>query len=168
MEIASAADTTVVLVVPGMGDSVQAAKAGVLEVADVLVVNKADRPGTREAHRDLYQMLDLSGDLEWRPPIVETVARAGQGIEELWLEIARHRRYLGEAGRLQARRAARVELVLRRVLESRLLAQIASAANGARYADVLAAVVNGELDPYRAAELLLGTDPPPSARRLGA
>ena len=82
VEVASAADTTVVLVVPGMGDSVQAAKAGVLEVADVLVVNKADRPDTQATVRDLRAMVALA-TADWKPPIVTTVATAGEGIDEL-------------------------------------------------------------------------------------
>ena len=94
VEVASAADTTVVVVTPGWGDSMQANKAGLLEVADLFVINKADRPGVGEARRDLQQMLDLSGHLEWRPPIVETVAATGAGVEDLWSEVATHRRYL--------------------------------------------------------------------------
>ncbi len=82
MEIASAADSTVVLVVPGMGDSIQAAKAGVLEVADVLVVNKADRPDTQATLRDLRAMVSLAQG-EWKPPIVPTVATTGEGVDDL-------------------------------------------------------------------------------------
>ena len=105
--MAATCDTVVVVVNPGWGDSVQANKAGLLEVADVLVVNKADRPGAREAARDLRLMLQLSGKLEWTPPIVETVAPTGEGITELWNAIASHRGYLERDGRLEVRRAER-------------------------------------------------------------
>lgn len=106
VEIASAADTTVVLVVPGMGDSVQAAKAGVLEVADVLVVNKADRPDTQATVRDLRGMVALSS-AAWKPPIVTTIATSGEGVEELVRQLDRHRAWLADSGERDRRRLAR-------------------------------------------------------------
>ena len=106
VEVASATDTTVVVVTPGWGDSMQANKAGLLEVADVFVVNKADRPGVREARRDLEQMLDLSAAGDWRPPVVETVAATGEGVDELWGEVARHRAHLLAGGALARARAS--------------------------------------------------------------
>ena len=119
VEVASAADTTMVVVTPGWGDSMQANKAGLLEIADLFVINKADRPGAREARRDLEQMLDLSSLGAWRPPIVDTVASTGEGLEELWDEIARHRAHLRESGMLEQRRAERMAHELRRVLMAR-------------------------------------------------
>ncbi len=88
MEIASQADTTIVVVNPGWGDEVQAAKAGLLEIADIFVVNKADRPGVDATVSDLSAMLDLSGGHGWKPPIVRTVATTGEGVDELWAQIA--------------------------------------------------------------------------------
>jgi LAO/AO transport system kinase len=160
VEVASAADTTIVVVTPGWGDSMQANKAGLLEVADVFVVNKADRPGAREARRDLQQMLDLSGDLAWRPPVVETVATSGDGLDELWAEVGRHRRFLTDQGLLEARRAARLEAGLRQVLQARLAVAIEAAASGERFTAVVRAVLAGELDPYTAADQLLESGPP--------
>ena len=98
VEVASATDTTVVVVTPGWGDSMQANKAGLLEIADLFVINKADRPGAREARRDLEQMLDLSTLGAWRPPVVDTIAATGEGVAELWSEIARHRAHLETTG----------------------------------------------------------------------
>ena len=92
VDIAGAADTTVVVVNPGWGDGVQANKAGLMEIADLFVVNKADRDGVAETVRDLELMLDLSGHTEWRPKIVTTVATRGEGIDELWDAIGEHRR----------------------------------------------------------------------------
>ena len=89
-----------VVVTPGWGDSMQANKAGLLEIADLFVINKADRPGAREARRDLEQMLDLSALGDWRPPVVDTTATSGGGVEDLWAEIARHRAHLVESGTL--------------------------------------------------------------------
>jgi len=105
--IASEADTTAVVVNPGWGDSVQAAKAGLLEIADVLVVNKADRPGADDAQRELLAMLQLGGPRPWSPPVVMTSATEGSGIAELWEAIEEHRAHLEVSGELVARRAAR-------------------------------------------------------------
>lgn len=156
VEVASAADTTVVVVTPGWGDSMQANKAGLLEVADVFVVNKADRPGVHEARRDLEQMLDLSAPSDWRPPVIATVASNGEGVEDLWATIARHRAHLRSTGRLEERRAARVADELRRVLTARVLEDVHELASQGRFDEAVAAIAAGTLDPYRAAEELLG------------
>lgn len=119
--IAAAADTTVVVVTPGWGDAVQANKAGLLEVADIFVVNKADRPDARGARRDLELMLDLGHRDDWRAPIVLTTATEGEGIDDLWAEVERHTSYLHDSGELVRRRcrrrrsevADRIELGLR-------------------------------------------------------
>ncbi|MGN6467167.1 MAG: methylmalonyl Co-A mutase-associated GTPase MeaB, partial [Rhizobiaceae bacterium] len=120
VEIASAADTTVVVVTPGWGDSMQANKAGLLEIADVFVINKADRPGVREARRDLEQMLDLSRPDAWRPEIVDTTATAAEGVAELWSAIRAHRAHLEASGGLEDRRAARVGDELSRIMAALL------------------------------------------------
>ncbi|WP_419927183.1 methylmalonyl Co-A mutase-associated GTPase MeaB [Candidatus Poriferisocius sp.] len=105
--IAAAADTTVVVVTPGWGDAVQANKAGLLEVADIFVVNKADRPDARGARRDLELMLDLGHRDDWRAPIVLTTATEGEGIDDLWMEIEHHTSYLHQSGELVRRRCRR-------------------------------------------------------------
>jgi LAO/AO transport system kinase len=126
VEVAASCDTVVVVLNPGWGDAVQANKAGLLEVADVLVINKADRPGVRETKRDLVHMLQLSHGLEWMPPIVETIASSGSGIHELWDAVAAHRAHLEGSGGLERRRSAR------RVEETE---RLASARFGAAVAD---------------------------------
>ena len=133
VDIASAADTTVVVVTPGWGDSMQANKAGLLEVADVFVINKADRPGVREARRDLEQMLDLSRPGAWRPEIVETTASTGEGIDALWAAVARHRAHLQDSGQLATRRTDRLAQELRRVLLARSEARIDEVAAGEEF-----------------------------------
>jgi LAO/AO transport system kinase len=155
VDIASAADTTVVVVTPGWGDSMQANKAGLLEVADVFVVNKADRPGAREARRDLEQMLDLSRPDAWRPEIVETTATAGEGIDALWAAVARHRAHLETSGLLGPRRTERLAQELRRVFSARAEARIAEVAAGEEFATAVKALAAGENDPYEAADRLL-------------
>jgi LAO/AO transport system kinase len=156
VDIASAADTTAVVVTPGWGDSMQANKAGLLEVADVFVINKADRPGVREARRDLEQMLDLSRPGSWRPEIVETTASTGDGIDALWEAVARHRAHLESTGALATRRTERLASELRRVLLARSEARIAELAAGEEFATAVKALAAGEVDPYEAADRLLG------------
>ena len=149
VEVAGTCDTVVVVLNPGWGDAVQANKAGLLEVADVLVVNKADRPGVRETKRDLVHMLQLSGGLEWTPPIVETVASTGEGIEELWSAVGRHRAHLEEQDRLVRRRAKRLTEETERLATDRF-ARAVRAALGADQA-LLAELAARRLGPSEAA-----------------
>ncbi|HEX8007560.1 MAG TPA: methylmalonyl Co-A mutase-associated GTPase MeaB [Trebonia sp.] len=149
VDIASAADTTAVLVAPGMGDSIQAAKAGVLEVADVLVVNKADRPETQRTVRDLRQMVAMSAS-PWKAPVVTTIAVSGEGIDELVRQLDRHWTWLADSGERERRRLERardeVTAVAFGVLRERLAVP-----------DELAArVASGRLGPHEAADELLG------------
>jgi LAO/AO transport system kinase len=154
VEVAGAADTTVVVVNPGWGDAVQANKAGLLEIADVFVINKADRPGADEARRDLERMLDLTGTTGWRPPIVATVASTGQGVEELWSAVRDHREQLTSSGELERRRAARVADELTEIVAA-LLRERAKRAAGEHLDRLAAAVAERTIDPWTAAEELL-------------
>ena len=155
VEIASAADTTVVVTNPGWGDSMQANKAGLLEVADIFVINKADRAGVRETRRDLEQMLDLGGARAWRPPIVETIASSGEGTDALMDALAAHREFLG-GGALEVARRQRTRVELDQVIALTLRGRVAAIARGARYDEQIEALLEGSTDPYRAAETLLG------------
>jgi LAO/AO transport system kinase len=162
VEVAGAADTTVVVVNPGWGDAVQANKAGLLEIADVFVINKADRPGAAEAERDLERMLDLTGTGHepggWRPPVVATTAPTGEGVADLWAAIGRHRSHLEGSGGLEARRAGRVADELTQILAA-LLHERALAAAGDRLDALAAEVARRHLDPWTAAEALLPPSP---------
>jgi LAO/AO transport system kinase len=157
VEVAAAADTTVVVVNPGWGDAVQANKAGLLEIADVFVINKADRPGAAETRRDLERMLDLTNQEGWRPPIVATTATTGDGIDELWSSVTAHRAHLEATDQLEARRAARVGDELSRILAV-LLHERALASAGDRLTELSAQVATRALDPWTAAERLLPSD----------
>jgi LAO/AO transport system kinase len=150
VEIASAADTTVVLVVPGMGDSIQAAKAGVLEAADLLVVNKADRPDTQATVRDLRGMVALATGA-WKPPIVTTVATSGEGIDELVRQLDRHWAWLADSGERDRRRLVRARDEVTALAFGAVRARL-------RVPDELAAkVADGGCTPHEAAaELLAG------------
>jgi LAO/AO transport system kinase len=152
VEVAGAADTTVVVVNPGWGDSVQANKAGLMEVADVFVVNKADRPGARETVRDLETMLDLSPDPSWRPPVVTTVATTGEGAAELYEAVCKHRAYLEETGQLAARRSRRLADELEKVVRRRLEALVDARWTEPEVVSVRDRCEARELDPYAAAE----------------
>jgi LAO/AO transport system kinase len=154
VEVAGAADTTVVVVNPGWGDAVQANKAGLLEIADVFVINKADRPGTEETRRDLDRMLDLTAPEGWRPPVLATTAATGEGVGALWDAIQAHRAHLTESGELEPRRAARVGEELVRILAARLLER-AQASGGPALENLAAAVAARSIDPWSAAEQLL-------------
>jgi LAO/AO transport system kinase len=155
VEVASATDTTVVVVNPRWGDAIQANKAGLLETADIFVINKADMPGAADSRRDLEQMLDLSTPGAWRPPILETVAATGEGVDALWAEIVRHRAFLDGAGMLERSRRERLEREFRLVLRARIEKEIGRMSSLPRFAELADAVVEHRLDPYAAAEQLL-------------
>jgi LAO/AO transport system kinase len=155
VEIAGHSDTTVVVLNPRWGDAVQAAKAGLLEVADVFVVNKADRPGAADTVRDLQGMLELAGASVWNPPIVCTTATTGEGIEELWDAIRRHRAHLEETGGVVARRRERLRAEIRTILVERLLERAAASTRGDAFEAALDEVASGARDPYDAADALL-------------
>ena len=153
--VAAATDTTVVVVNPGWGDAVQANKAGLLEIADLFVINKADRPGARETRRDLELMLDLGGSEDWRPPILETVASTGEGTSKVWTAVLEHRAHLIAAGALTTMRRRRLTRELHDVLRARVTRQIDELSGGTRFDEVVSAMERGELDPYEAADRLV-------------
>ena len=155
VEVAGSADTTVVVVNPGWGDAVQASKAGLLEIADVFVVNKSDRPGTEETKRDLLQMLEFSDHERWLAPIVATVASQGQGIAEVWDAVTTHRRHLEDTGGLAERRAQHLSTELVRIVAERLERRAREACHGERFEELRAAVLDRTLDPYSAADEIL-------------
>ncbi|HVX45285.1 MAG TPA: methylmalonyl Co-A mutase-associated GTPase MeaB [Mycobacteriales bacterium] len=159
VDVAATADTTVVLLAPGMGDGIQAAKAGILEVADVFVVNKADRDGADSVVKDLRSMLSLGGRHSeagaWRPPIVKVSAARGEGIPDLLAELDRHREWLQESGELRRRRLDRAAGEIQAIALTRLRSQLTDLQGGAALAELAGAVVDGKSDPYAAAAALL-------------
>jgi len=185
VDIARAANTTIVVEAPGLGDEVQAIKAGILEIADVLVVNKADRDGAASTVRALQAMLDLGAAprtilhhgmtmtvgvpippsqspdfaLPWRPPILQTVALEGRGIGEVVEAIARHQGHLVESGEGEARRRARVEADLVTILRETLLRRLMTNLAPADLAGMVDRIAAREIDPHTAAEELLAQRP---------
>jgi GTPase len=158
VEVAGTADTTVVVVTPGWGDGVQAAKAGLLEIGDVFIVNKADRDGVAATVQDLQGMLDLAGECSWRPPVLETVATADRGVDALVGAIERHRAHLDASGELGKRREQRIADEIRALVLDRLIKQVDDFCSGTRFATVVRRVADGESDPYTAATFLTEGD----------
>ena len=156
VDVAQVADTVCLVTVPGLGDDIQAIKAGVLEIADVLVVNKADRPGADETARDLAQMLSLAKDKPWKPPIVRTSAQTGEGVADLVGAIAKHRAWSRESGEYRERRQGAARAEVEELLREALLRKLEGRVGDGRLNAAVARVAERAIDPYAAVEELLG------------
>jgi LAO/AO transport system kinase len=153
VDVAAATDTTLVVVSPGWGDAVQVAKAGILEIADVFVVNKSDREGADAAARDLEQMIRMGSVGEWTPPVVRASAQRSEGIDDLWEAMDRHRAHLDETGQLEHKRRGRLLREVEGLAGERLRGGVRDAlARDRELADEVAARTT---DPYRAADILI-------------
>jgi LAO/AO transport system kinase len=150
VEVATATDTTLVVVSPGWGDAVQVSKAGILEIADVFVVNKADRDGAEEAARDLRQMLRMGPKTDWTPPIVRTSTVSGEGVEELWEAIESHRAHQESTDALVAKRDRRIVEEIKGMVAERLRQRASALLE--EDSEIAAALRARTLDPYVAAE----------------
>ncbi len=157
VEVAGKADTTVVVVNPGWGDSVQANKAGLMEIADIFVVNKADRKGVEETQRDLMQMLDLGAMPHdaWRPPIIPAVGTTGQGVTDIWDAVLAHRSASEASGELERRRTFRLREELREIIANRLGRRARAICTGDRWDELTDQVVARTTDPWTAADEML-------------
>ena len=157
VEVSGLADTTLVLLAPGMGDGIQAAKAGILEVGDIFVVNKADRDGAQSTRRELRSVIAMSERPEgaWKPPITLTVASRGEGIDEVVAEIERHREHQESSGGLRRRRLARTRREIEAVALHELRERFGNVGADERLDDLAAAVLAGDQDPFAAADVLL-------------
>ncbi len=153
VDVAAATDTTLVVVSPGWGDAVQVAKAGILEIADVFVVNKADLDGADAAARDLEQMIRMGNALDWPPPVVQVSAATSHGIDDLWAAVEAHRSFLESGGRLADKRRARLLYEVESLSTERLRGKVAQLlAQDTALADDL---VDRRTDPYAAAAILM-------------
>ena len=155
VEVAGQADTTVVVVNPGWGDSVQTAKAGLMEIADIFVINKADRAGAADTEADLRGMLELAGHAAWIPPIVRTVATTGEGVDALYDAIVSHRAQLVASGQDEVRRRTRLREELRALVAARLYSRVDAVCSGEQFDDLLDEIEARTRDPYSAADTLL-------------
>ncbi|MDF2093038.1 methylmalonyl Co-A mutase-associated GTPase MeaB [Knoellia sp. 3-2P3] len=155
VEIAGLADTTIVLLAPGMGDGIQAAKAGILEIGDVFVVNKADREGADATVRDIRHMISLGDRTEpglWRPPVVKTVAAKGEGVDEVMEALDKHVAWMEETGTLRDRRVRRAGDEIESIALQQLRAKMGDLRHGNGVDELAADVVDGKTDPYAAAD----------------
>lgn len=158
VEVAGLADTTIVLLAPGMGDGIQAAKAGILEIGDIFVVNKADREGADATVRDIRHMISLGDRTEpglWRPPVVKTVAQQSQGIDEVIESIEKHTSWMRESGALRDRRIRRAGDEIESIALQALRAKMGDLRHGNGVDELAAAVVDGTSDPYAAADQIV-------------
>jgi LAO/AO transport system kinase len=161
VQVASLADTTLVLLAPGMGDGVQAVKAGILEIADVFVVNKADRDGADQLTRELKHMQALGGRHSepggWRVPIVPTVAVRGEGIDAVLAALDKHAHWLARHGELESRRRARAAREIEAIALGEVRARFATVHGSAGLDAAAEQVVAGKTDPYTAADELVAS-----------
>jgi LAO/AO transport system kinase len=155
VDIARLAHTTLVIEAPGGGDDIQSIKAGILEIADILVVNKADHPGAENTLRILRSMLEMSPHSDWTPLIVRTVATLGTGTPELAAAIAAHHAYLEQSGEKQRREDARLQAQLTSLLSDTLLARFRGQVSPALYDETLLALRQRQLSPHEAVQRLL-------------
>ncbi|HEX9694796.1 MAG TPA: methylmalonyl Co-A mutase-associated GTPase MeaB [Actinomycetota bacterium] len=155
VEISAQADTTIVVLAPGMGDSVQANKAGILEIADCYVVNKADREGADQVARDIRQMLELGAHGDWLPPVLSATATDGSGADAVLDAVDQHRSYLESSGEGRRRRLARAAGEIREIVLGRMRAAIGTVKDSDLLAALAEQVTRHELDPYAAADKLL-------------
>jgi LAO/AO transport system kinase len=156
VEIAETAHTTIVISIPGAGDDMQAIKAGILEIADILVVNKADLPTAESVYKQLHIFMDLARHEGWEVPIIKTVAQKGDGVQKLLEAIDSHRAYLETSGRLEQMRRQRARRQLLAVTQAELLARLlTSAESNGRLEELIEEVSSRRLDPHTAARRLI-------------
>jgi LAO/AO transport system kinase len=155
VDVAREADSTVVVLAPGFGDAIQANKAGLLEIADIYVVNKADREGASGAAREIKQMLHLGAARDWEPPVLLTQATEGKGVEELWDAVEQHRAHIEASGELRRRRIARNAHEIVEIALGRIRRAIDEVGDQELLDSLAAQVTEHGLDPYTAADKLL-------------
>ncbi|MGZ6525391.1 MAG: methylmalonyl Co-A mutase-associated GTPase MeaB, partial [Tumebacillaceae bacterium] len=157
LDIMHVADTTVVVLNPSAGDHIQTIKAGIMEIADLFAINKADLPGTDKTEREVQYMLDLLGHIPWRPPVVRTISRENQGVKELWEKIEAHKAYLQQSGIWDKRRHKRRQDEIMAIVEDQLARRVkALIAADTDWAGKLAQVEQGSVDPYSLASEMVG------------
>ncbi len=154
VEIVQIADTTIVVEVPGLGDEVQAQKAGILEIGDILVVNKGDRPGADRVARELQMMLSLGEEKNWVPPIVTTTATEAKGFNQLWEEINNHKKYLGEEKRKKMR-LKRIYYELEKQVSQKLFYEKMSRIGKTEIPDVAKEILERKTDPFTAVDKII-------------
>ncbi|NJE41696.1 methylmalonyl Co-A mutase-associated GTPase MeaB [Thermococcus sp. GR6] len=159
IDIVKTADTVVLVTVPGLGDDIQAIKAGLMEIADIFVINKADKEGADATYFELNMMLDLEKERwekrGWRPPIVETVATTMRGIRDLWKAIQDHHEFLERSGEIERKRKFRAEEEVKTIISGRIAKMISERLDEEEVSGLIDKIVKREIDPYSATDLVL-------------
>ena len=159
VDIVKTADTVVLVTVPGLGDDIQAIKAGLMEIADIFVVNKADKEGAEVTMFELELMLDLEKDKwqksGWRPPVVSTIAFTNKGVDELWGAINEHMEFLLNSGKIEEKRKFRVGEEIKAIVSSKIARKIGEKMGEDDIAVLIEMIAKREIDPYSAADLVL-------------
>ncbi|MFA4641357.1 methylmalonyl Co-A mutase-associated GTPase MeaB [Pyrococcus kukulkanii] len=159
VDIVKTADTVVLVTVPGLGDDVQAIKAGLMEIADIFVINKADREGVDATYFELSLTLDFEAEkwekLGWRPPIIETIATTGKGVKELWEKIKGHKKYLESSGRLEEKRRFRIEEEIKTIASGIIASKVEASIKKGELEDLIREVLAKRIDPYTAADRII-------------
>ena len=159
VDIVKTADTVVLVTVPGLGDDIQAIKAGLMEIADIFVVNKADKEGAEATMFELELMLDLEKDKwqksGWRPPVVSTIAFTNKGVDELWGAINEHMEFLLNSGKIKEKRKFRVREEIKAIVSSKIARKIGEKMGDDDIAVLIEMIAKREIDPYSAADLVL-------------
>ncbi|MBL0385367.1 methylmalonyl Co-A mutase-associated GTPase MeaB [Tumebacillus sp. ITR2] len=156
LDIMNVADSTVVVLNPSAGDHIQTMKAGIMEIADLFAINKADLPGTDKTEREIHYMLDMLGHIPWRPPVVRTISRDNQGCPELWSAIQKHKQHLEDSGLWSERRHQRRQEEIVAIVEGTIARRLKEQINAdADWAQKLARVEQGVLDPYQLADEMM-------------
>ena len=157
LDIMKVADSTVVVLNPSAGDHIQTIKAGIMEIADLFAINKADLPGTDKTEREVNYMLDLLGHIPWRPPVVRTISRENKGIAELWSAVLAHKQHLEDSGLWQERRHKRRQTEIVTMVESQLARRVRELIEAdADWKGKLASVEQGTADPFALADEMIG------------
>ncbi|MFA4661988.1 methylmalonyl Co-A mutase-associated GTPase MeaB [Pyrococcus kukulkanii] len=159
VDIVKTADTVVLVTIPGLGDDVQAIKAGLMEIADIFVINKADREGVDATYFELSLTLDFEAEkwekLGWRPPIIETIATTGKGVKELWEKIKEHKKYLESSGRLEEKRRFRIEEEIKTIASGIIASKVEASIKKGELEDLIREVLAKRIDPYTAADRII-------------
>lgn len=157
LAIAQTADTTILVLMPGSGDDIQAIKSGIMEIGDVFVVNKGDLPGANKSASEIVASLELAHfETAWRPPVIVTIAETGQGIDELWQSVCDHKAFLDASGLLETRRSKRIQAELSEIVADMARRNLKdSLANSTDVQDVITQIINREIDPHTAASHLI-------------
>lgn len=156
LAIAQTADTTVLVLMPGSGDDIQAIKSGIMEIGDIFVVNKGDLPGANKSASEITQSLELNNfQTDWRPPVIVSVAETGQGIGELWESIKKHKEFLEDSNLLHERRSLRIQAELAEIVADIARRNLKESMESADVRQMLGKIVSREIDPHTAAETLL-------------